>query len=242
MVTRETSISAGLSSLGLDAYQASVPKLARYADLLETEGRRLGLIGEREVGRIVPRHILESCALLPFVGEAASLIDVGPGAGLPGLPLCIAAGVPTVLIESRARAAGFLRGAMARLDLSGQVLQSPAELAGRGELRESAEAVVARALAPPGVALELTLPFAKPGGAVLLLVGPSAQGVRDDAARVAAILGGAPPAYHSVEVPGVLAGSWVMIVGKVVQTPERYPRRPGVPRRRPLGSDVTGVD
>jgi len=241
MVTRETSISAGLSSLGLDAYQDAAPKLAEYAELVATIGRRLGLIGESEVSRIVPRHILESCALLPFIGEAASFVDVGPGAGFPGIPLCIASGAPVILIESRARAAGFLRDAVTRLKLRADVAQSPAETAGRGELRESADVVVARAVAPPAVALELTLPLAKVGGSVCLLVGPSAETAREGVDRAATRLGGARPAYHSVEVPGISARSWVMIVGKVAQTPERYPRRPGVPRRRPLGGDVTGV-
>src|SRR5205807_4238617 len=138
MVTRETSISAGLSSLGLDAYQDAVPKLAEYADLVATKGRRLGLIGEREVSRIVPRHILESCVLLPLIDQASTFIDVGPGAGFPGIPLCIASCVSAILIESRARSAGFLRDAVARLGLRATVVQSPAETASRGELRQSA--------------------------------------------------------------------------------------------------------
>jgi len=242
MVTRETSISAGLAQLGLDAYQPSVAKLAEYAETLATEARRLGLIGEREPDHIVPRHILESCALLPFMEGASTLIDVGSGAGLPGVPLCIASGVPTALVESRARAAGFLRAIVAQFQLDARVVQSTAELAARGDLRDSADVVVARALAPPGVALELTLPFVRVGGEALLVAGPTAQASRGVAGRVSEDLGGATPSYYSLEVPGVSARSWVIIVGKVSQTPERYPRRPGVPRRRPLGGDVTGVE
>ena len=242
MVTRETSISSGLTKLGLSAYGSRATVLAEFAELLVTEGRELGLIGKREAETVHERHVLESCALIPYLSDADSFIDVGSGAGLPGIPVVAATQLPAVLVESRARAAGFLRKAVSLLQLPATVLQGTAELAARSDLRESAGSVLARALAAPPVALELTLPFARPGGRVVLLVGPSAMDLTDRSAFAARELGGGEPDYAAVEVPGARAGSWVMIVDKVSPTPERYPRRPGVPRRRPLGGGVTGVE
>jgi 16S rRNA (guanine527-N7)-methyltransferase len=241
MVTRETSISAGLEALGLAAFAGNAKRLAEYAELVSTEARTAGLIGERETDRLVVRHILESCALLRYIADEP-IADVGSGAGLPGLPIAIASGRPVTFVESRARAAAFLRSASAALGVSAGVVQMPAEDAARTDLREAAGIVVARALAPPPVALELTLPFARTGGSVLLLVGPSAHELVGPSTEAAAALGGAAPRYEPLEVPGATGQIWVMIVGKVDQTAERFPRRPGVPRRRPLGGRVTGVE
>jgi 16S rRNA (guanine527-N7)-methyltransferase len=145
-------------------------------------------------------------------------------------------------VESRGRAATFLRGVVAELGIDATVVQSTAEEAARTPLRDAAGVVVARALATPAVALELTLPLVRPDGSAVLLVGPTARDLEEASGEAARLLGGSTPQYAALEVPGAEAQLWVMIVGKVIQTPARYPRRPGIPRRRPLGGRVTGVD
>jgi 16S rRNA (guanine527-N7)-methyltransferase len=165
---------------------------------------------------------------------ATSLVDVGSGGGLPGLPLKIA--VPRLqvtLVESDGRKAAFLTQACARLGLAGvRVVDRRAEDAAReAGLREAFDVAVARALAPMPVLAELCLPFVRVGGRLL------AQKTRDEdvhlADRAVGLLGGGPP--RIVPAPSsARAGGVVVVVEKVAPTPQAYPRRPGVPARRPL--------
>jgi 16S rRNA (guanine527-N7)-methyltransferase len=225
----------------LDELVDRAADLASYTDLLQSEGVTLGLLAPDEPERLLVRHIFESCALLPILGEVDSCVDVGPGAGLPGLVLSIAARIPVTLVERNATAASFLRRVVGDLGPPATVVQAPAESAAHGSLREAVAVAVSRALAPPAVALELMLPFVRCGGCAAVLVGPSHEEARRAAAEAAVALGGGEPRYLPLEVPGAEAGLWVMITEKVDQTPERYPRRSEIPRRRPLGGGVTGV-
>lgn len=147
-----------------------------------------------------------------------TIVDVGSGGGAPGIPL--AAAFPdreVVLLEASRRKCEFLR-TVARDFPNVRVV------CGRAEERETdcAGVAVAKALAPPPVALEWCLPLVVPSGAAILFVGPSAD--VDAVARVAALVGGGAPERH----PGVL------VVPKVAPTPPGFPRRPGVARKRPL--------
>ncbi len=146
------------------------------------------------------------------------IVDVGSGGGAPGIP--IAASLPNrevVLLEASRRKCAFLETA-ARDFPNVRVVN------GRAEERETDElgVAVAKALAPPAVAVEWCLPLVSTGGAAILFVGRSADA--DAVARVAARLGGGPPEVH----PGLL------VVPKVGPTPPGFPRRPGVARKRPL--------
>ncbi len=109
------------------------------------------------------------------------------------------------------------------------------DVARRAEHRERYGTAVARALAPPPIALEYLLPLVRVGGRALIAAGP---GVSDDVGRASEagrLLGGGRPELMGLEVPGLDAERWAMIVEKEEACPERYPRRVGVPARRPLG-------
>ena len=241
MVSRETPVAAGLVALGLRLSAGALEKLERFADRVAEEGLKLGLVGAGDADRVVTRHLLESAALLPVL-VGSDVVDVGSGGGFPGIVLALL-GLRVTMIESRAKAAAFLRAATHELNASAVVVERSAEEAGRGDLRESVTSASARALAPIPVALELTLPFVCVGGRVAILVGPSFDRWRSAASAASGVLGGREPTYLPLEVPGAPARRWVMIVDKARPTPERYPRRPGVPRRRPLGEGpVTRVD
>ena len=304
MVTRETSLSQALSQMGIPASDQAILRLARLADLLENDAVDLGFLGPNEGQRVVSRHLLESAALIPYLLPDGPVVDVGSGAGLPGLVLA-ALGREVVLVESQARRAGFLRRASSEIDVDVDVRHGRAEDEGRGDLRDDAYSVVARALAAPAVALELCLPFVRPGGRLLLQatpelgvessarsgerrVGdvpeselcpplgtdqdpPAPEGSGDARYRiqatdereggtsrrsdvghpepaasaaldeVAALLGGGGIRWQRLSVPGAEGPRWVMMVDKRVPTPDRFPRRPGVPKRRPLGGDVVSV-
>jgi 16S rRNA (guanine527-N7)-methyltransferase len=164
-------------------------------------------------------HVEQSLAGLPVVQRYdGPLVDVGSGGGAPGLPL--AAALPereVTLLEANGRKAAFLERVAS---------QFPNVSVERGRAEEqdleTYGIAVAKALAPPPVAVELCLPLVRAGGAAVLYVGPSADA--EVAGAVAAQLGGGPPEPH----PGLL------VIPKIAATPPGFPRRPGMAAKRPL--------
>jgi 16S rRNA (guanine527-N7)-methyltransferase len=156
---------------------------------------------------------------VPFVERYdGAVVDVGSGGGAPGIP--IAAALPhreVVLLEATRRKCDFLETVM-------RDFPNVRVVCGRAEEQkiEQFGVAVAKALAPPPVAIEWCLPLVAVGGAAILLVGPSADA--DAVGRAAAQLGGGDPEEH----PGLL------VVPKVAPTPPGFPRRPGIAGKRPL--------
>ncbi len=160
---------------------------------------------------------------MPFVARyPGTIVDVGSGGGAPGIPLAWALpGREVVLLEATRRKCDFL-------DSAARAFPNVTVVCGRAEEQppDSYGVAVAKALAPPPVALEWCLTLVSPGGAAVLLVGPSAD--VPAVARAAAQLGGGKPEAH----PGIL------VVEKIAPTPPGFPRRMGVARKRPLGQMV----
>jgi 16S rRNA (guanine527-N7)-methyltransferase len=192
------------------------PRLERWlVALLETPG----LTAVRDPEEAWRVHVEGSLAPLEQLDRfEGPLVDVGSGGGSPGLPLAAARPERSVtLLEANGRKAAFLEHAATEFS-NVRVLRGRAE---EQEL-EAYGVAVARALAPPPVAVEWCLPLARTGGAVVLYVGPSAD--VDAVARAAAQVGGGEP-----EIAGA-----VLVVPKIAATPAGFPRRSGVARKRPL--------
>ena len=164
-----------------------LPLASRYADLLCTVGVERGLIGPREPARIWPRHLLNSAQLADFVPRGAQVVDVGAGAGLPGIPLLLARpDLSMTLVEPMLRRATFLvevRDALGLAEL--QVLRARAEAVAAA----SADVVVARAVAPLPRLLAMTLPLLRSGGTLLAMKGSAATQEVDEAADALAAAG-----------------------------------------------------
>jgi 16S rRNA (guanine527-N7)-methyltransferase len=203
-------------------------KLARLAGLIASWP---GLVSRPDPGLVT-----DCLVLVGFLGDARRVVDVGSGGGLPGLPLKIARpDLELALVESNRRKAAFLVRACAELGLEGvTVVARRAEEAGRDpRLRESFDAAVVRALASTAVLAELCLPLVRVGGR-LLAMKAGAEREAESARAALERLGGRLEAVADAPSPSRERGQ-VLVVAKVAPTPEEYPRRPGVPARRPLG-------
>src|SRR5216683_7564198 len=181
------------------------------------------------VSRPAADLIEDSLVLLDHLGEATSLVDVGSGGGLPGLPLKIARpGLSVTLVESDQAKAAFLIRACAALGLREvEVVARRAEDVGRDPLyRETFDVAVARALAPMPVLAELCLPLVRVGGR--LLAQKTDREDLDAAQRAIDAVGGAMNSVVAAPSSVRRAGT-IVIVDKTRPTPAAYPRRPGVP-------------
>lgn len=176
----------------------------------------------------------DSLVLLDFLGEAGRIVDVGSGGGLPGLPLKLTRpDLDVTLVESDQAKAAFLVQAAAGLGLTGlDVVARPAEEVGRDpRFREVFDVAVARAVAPMAALAELCLPLVRVGGRLL------AQKTKDEdvtqATQAIKVLGGVLESVSAAPTSARDRGT-VVVIRKVAATPAKYPRRPGMPRRKPL--------
>jgi 16S rRNA (guanine527-N7)-methyltransferase len=186
------------------------------------------------VARPDPALIEDCLVLVEHLGDARKVVDVGSGAGLPGLPLKIARPeLELTLIEADQAKAAFLVHACATLGLEGvEVVAKRAEEAGQDpRLREAFDVAVARALAPMPVLAELCLGLVRVGGR--LLAQKTENQDQSAANHAIEVMGGALAAVHS-SPSAARRGGTVVVIAKIRPTPAAYPRRPGVPTRKPL--------
>lgn len=214
-----------------------IERLLAHLALIAEWNARAGLTAITRPAEAARLHILDSLLCLQAgIPPRAAVIDVGSGAGFPGVPLAIVRpDLSLVLLEPAARRAAFLEMAVATLRLPARVEAMRAEDAGRATgFRERFDVVVARAVAPLPVLSELVLPLARVGSKAVLLKGPVARAEMAQGRAAARLLGGGEPAVIEAVLPGGVR-RMILVIDKVRGTPQRYPRRAGVPRRRPLG-------
>ncbi|WP_282938253.1 16S rRNA (guanine(527)-N(7))-methyltransferase RsmG [Corynebacterium auriscanis] len=187
-----------------------------YAELLATDGIERGLIGPREVSRIWERHVLNSAVLGEVVSQNARVIDVGSGAGLPGIPLAIARpDLEVQLLEPLLRRTVFLEEAVATLGLDCSVHRGRAE---DPQIRKSiggADVATSRAVAPLGKLTGWSLPLVRVGGAMVAIKGSS---VHEEIERDAAVIyrtGGGQPEVNSVGMGVLEQSTFVVSVPRV---------------------------
>lgn len=229
---------AGARGLGIELSQEQQRQFQEYADLLLEGNRRMNLVRVHGREELMQAHMLDSlwCSAAADLRENLRLLDIGSGAGFPGIPLRIC--FPELkldLLESQQKRSLFLSEAIKRLGLENcKVLAGRAEDLARNETnRESFDCVVARALAPMTVLAELAIPFVAMSGHLIALKGGSAGVEIAEASYALELLGGALERVIPYRFPGE-NGRNVVSIKKVTPTPENYPRRSGIPAKRPL--------
>jgi 16S rRNA (guanine527-N7)-methyltransferase len=205
-------------------------KLERFADLLLERNASVNLTAARSRAAIFD-HVRDSLTIAPYLSEP--FVDIGSGGGFPAIPLAIATGCRGVLIEAVTKKARFLEEVARELDVPLEVRILRAEDAGRDpSLRETFASATARAVSSLPTVLELTLPLLRIGGLAVLQRGRLDERERTAAVDASLVLGAA--LEREVRVGSDVDERRVVLVRKMAPTGPRFPRRAGIPAKRPL--------
>ncbi len=227
------------SHCGIHLTSSQVKLFTTYESELLTWNEKFNLTAIRDPEGIRTKHFLDSLSILVELKTPAPLrlIDVGTGAGFPGIPLKIL--LPSMhltLVESVGKKASFCRHIAELLQLDNvEVITARAEDLGQNPLyREKFDWAVARAVASMPVLAEYLLPLVRIGGAILAQKGESAHTEVQSAEKAIRILGGTLRKIASVTLPGIAEERFLVIMDKKAATPPQYPRRAGLPQKKPL--------
>ena len=225
----------GFDALGLPLTDAAAARFRTYYDHLDAQSRVMNLTAIRGRGETARLHFLDCAAVLTAADfRDASVIDVGTGAGFPGLVMKIAEpSIRLTLLDSLQKRVQFLRETCGLLGFDDvHCVHARAEEA--SGLRESFDFAVSRAVARLDMLAEICLPFVRVGGAFLAMKGPGAAEELAGARRAIEALGGGEAEILPYLIPGTDAAHCVVRVRKVSETPEKYPRRWAKIQKSPL--------
>ena len=233
-----TTLHARFAAAGIPLTDGQAAQFERYHEMLIEANARMNLTRVPDDAlEAVDRNYLDcACPLAGDFPEAHTAIDVGSGAGFPGIPLSIL--MPETrftLIDALGKRVDFLNSVIEALGLNAEALHLRAEDAARREdLRERFDLATARAVAPMNALCEYLLPFVRLGGRALALKGPGLDGELSQAENAISLLGGRLECVQPLAIPGRDWDHRAAWIEKISPTPEKYPRRAGVVEKRPL--------
>ena len=230
---------SGLEAMGVAFDQTAIERFEAFHAILDEYNQKMDLTAVLDEDERIDRHDLDSAAPLAkgLIAPQAKVIDVGTGAGFPGMPLLILRpDLQMTFLDALNKRILFLEDALSRLGLRAQTLHARAEDAAKmPQHREMYDAAVSRAVASAAVLQELTLPFVRQGGLAIAWKGPGVQDELVAAKRAAFVLGGTVRGVVDAPVPR--RDDWshcLLLTDNTGKTPKAYPRKAGTPNKKPL--------
>ncbi len=227
----------GAKRFELDLSPDQIEQFDLYADRLIEWNARFNLTSIVDPGEIVIKHFLDGLSAARLIPRAAKLIDVGAGAGFPGIPIKIARPeLSLTLLEATKKKCDFLEALIGELKLQNvNVVKARAEDAAHDIAhREQYNVAIARAVAELPTLSEYLLPFVKIGGVAIAMKSKDVQEETDRAEAAIKTLGGQLKQIVPVIIPGLDEERYLVVIEKISATPEKYPRRAGIPSKKPL--------
>lgn len=217
--------------------ESEAEKLLVYYHMLVEKNKVMNLTSITEFEEFMVKHIVDSLVLGKYVDmePVSSMIDVGTGAGFPGLPLSIVyPQKKTLLLDSLAKRIGFLDEVIHNLELKNvETVHSRSEDLAKNRLyRESFDLAVARAVASLNVLSEYCLPYVKVGGMFVAYKSGNVAEEVEASGKAVKVLGGKIEAVHSFDIDGM--GRSLVVIRKIGHTPGKYPRKAGTPKNSPI--------
>ena len=212
-------------------------KLYKYMKLLIEWNEKMNLTAITEPKEIIIKHFVDSLTIEKYIQENTQIIDVGTGAGFPGIPLSIVRDdIRVTLMDSLNKRISFLDEVIKENNLTNaDTVHSRAEELGRNkDYREQFDIVTSRAVASLNVLLEYMLPFVKVGGYCICMKGSNMEEEINNSKKALELLNGKIEKIEKFELPGTDFGRNIIVIKKIKNVPNKYPRKPGTPAKEPI--------
>lgn len=230
-------VAQGAKGFGIATDDRALSRFEDYSECLLEWNQKMNLTAITQPEEVAVKHFVDSLALLSFVTlkKGAKVIDVGTGAGFPGVPLKIARpDVRLTLLDSLNKRLVFLENLLRRLELEAELIHSRAEEGGRqSQLREGYDLATSRAVANLRVLTEYCLPYVRVGGIFAAMKGPEVEIELEDARKAIETLGGRVAEVKTFTLPEE-SGRSVVLIQKIKPTPAAYPRHGSKIAKLPL--------
>ena len=238
-MTNADILKKGIEDLGLRCSDETIDKFSKYREILVEWNQKMNLTGIEEEKEVYIKHFLDSLASVKkgYIKDGMSIIDVGTGAGFPGLPLKICLENSKVtLLDSLNKRINFLNEVCTNINIDDiELIHGRAEDFGKNEdYREQYDIATARAVAGLPILMEFCAPFIKVGGYFVCLKGPNADSELEESSKAMEVLGLEFIEKIDVELPEIELKHNIVVFKKVNSTPAKYPRKAGKPVKTPI--------
>ena len=226
-----------LNELNIELSEDQLDKFYDYMNILTEWNKVMNLTAITDPEEIILKHFIDSLTVLNSISKNSKIIDVGTGAGFPGIAIKIAyPEIKVVLLDSLNKRIKFLNEVIEKLRLENiEAVHGRAEEYGRNkDYREKFDIAIARAVAPLNVLLEYLMPFVKNGGKCVCMKGSNSQEEIDLSSNAIKMLGGRLIETEEFVIPNTDIKRRIVEIKKIEETPNRYPRKAGTPSKEPL--------
>ena len=215
--------------------EEQMQKFFFYMELLLEWNQKMNLTAITDPKEIILKHFIDSMTISPYIEEEKKVIDVGTGAGFPGIPLAIICpNTSFTLIDALNKRISFLKEIVTKLQLSNVIVEHARAEDFATENREKYDIATSRAVANLPVLLEYLLPFVKKEGKCICMKGPNIQEELDEAKKAIAVLGGELEKVDYFHLMDTEIERNNVVIKKIKNTPLQYPRKSGIPSKNPI--------
>ena len=221
--------------IGIKLPDEQLNEFYEYMQLLLEGNEKMNLTAITEPEEVIKKHFVDSITIKKYIKEESRLIDVGTGAGFPGIPLKIVdKSIKLTLLDSLNKRINFLNEIIEKLNLKDiKTIHSRAEEYAKNEVRESYDVAVSRAVADLPILLEYLMPYVKLNGICICMKGPKAQEELERSKKAINILGGKLEKVKKITIDEEMERN-LIIIRKIKNTPNKYPRKAGIPTKNPI--------
>ena len=233
----EKEIMEYVEELGIKLSKEQAEMFFDYMNLLLEWNEKINLTAITEEKEVIVKHFVDSLTIAKYIPEGASLVDVGTGAGFPGIPLkIIRDDLKITLLDSLQKRINFLDVVIKELNLKNvETIHARVEEFGKNsKYRESFEVATSRAVANLSTLTEYLLPLVKVGGIAVCMKGSSIEEELETSKKAINVLGGKVSNVFEFDLPKTDIKRNIVIVDKINKTPSKYPRKPGMPSKEPI--------
>ena len=215
--------------------EKKIDNFYKYMNLLLEWNEKMNLTAITDPNEVILKHFIDSLTIVNLIEKDQKVIDVGTGAGFPGIPLSIVKEENITLLDSLNKRITFLEEVIKKLELKNikAIHARVEEFAKNKKERENYDIATSRAVAPLNVLLEYLLPLVKIGGKCICMKGPNTEEI-EEAQNALKTLGGEIEKIEKITLPETDITRNIIIVKKIKQTPSKYPRKPGTPSKEPI--------